>query len=100
MKYAHGLISEYLQEDLVIKLGSRFNFTPDLVETLAKKRKPEVNSEQDSIKKFKFEGTDCVFSPPQSNGEAKKQKPLSSKEKLRQKAASGTKTISSFFMKK
>lgn len=106
LKYALGLLSEYLQEDLKEMLEKRFNFTPDLVETLAKKRKSEVPDDLSINKKIKSESQmgdskeDVLFSPRQSNGETKKQKPLSAKEKSRQKAASGTKTISSFFTKK
>ncbi|CAG9107456.1 unnamed protein product [Plutella xylostella] len=105
LKYAHGLVSEYLEDDLMEALEKRFNFTPELVETLAKKRKSEAQSHSPN-KKTKHDTSvedlkeSSILSPTQNLPDLKKQKPISAKEKARQKAASGTKTISSFFTKK
>lgn len=86
-------------------LEKRFNFTPELVETLTKKRKSEAQSHSPN-KKTKHDTSvedlkeSSILSPTQNLPDIKKQKPISAKEKARQKAASGTKTISSFFTKK
>ncbi|KAI5642285.1 hypothetical protein NE865_05647 [Phthorimaea operculella] len=102
LKYAHGMLSEYLQEDLADLLEKKFDFKPDLVETIGKKRKSEV-TDTDSNKRIKSEPSEEGILENVLNTsftEVKKQKPLTTKEKARQKAASGTKTISSFFTKK
>ncbi|KAL0849956.1 hypothetical protein ABMA28_011879 [Loxostege sticticalis] len=103
LKYACGIVSEYLPEDLAELLEKQFDFKPDLIESVGKKRKSEVDL-NGTNKKIKNE-PDCdvlesITSPNNSFSEVKKEKPLTAKEKARQKAASGTKTISSFFTKK
>ncbi|XP_068628968.1 ribonuclease H2 subunit B isoform X2 [Battus philenor] len=102
LKYAHGIVSEYLQDDLIVKLEKKLNFKPEIIECIGKKRKSEVEL-NNSIKKVKSESTsdDPIEVNNISNNfsEAKK-KPMTAKEKARQKAASGTKTISAFFTKK
>ncbi|XP_026764355.2 ribonuclease H2 subunit B isoform X2 [Galleria mellonella] len=105
LKYAHGMVSEYLQDDLVELLEKKFHFKPDLIESIGKKRKSEATDISDPNKKVKQEsngvnGDSIDISINQSYTEVKKERPLSAKEKARQKAASGTKTISSFFTKK
>lgn len=101
LKYAHGMISEYVSEDLADLLEKRFEFKPELVESLGKKRQSEA-SEQNEKKKIKLEPSGNSFQEniPSNIGDAKKQTPLSAKEKARLKAASGTKTLSAFFTKK
>lgn len=102
LKYAHGVISEYLQEDLAELLEKQFNFKPELVESIGKKRKSEADV-SDSSKRIKSENSENSFIDVHlrnSFSEVKKPKPLTAKEKSRQKAASGTKTLSSFFTKK
>ncbi|XP_028164552.1 ribonuclease H2 subunit B [Ostrinia furnacalis] len=102
LKYACGIISEYLPDELAELLEKQFDFKPDLIESIGKKRKSEVEL-NGTNKKIKNEVTDVMenlTSPNQSFSEVKKEKPMSAKEKARQKAASGTKTISSFFTKK
>ncbi|XP_063394252.1 ribonuclease H2 subunit B [Cydia fagiglandana] len=101
LKYALGIIAEYLEEDLVELLEKKFDFKPDMIESLGQKRKSEV-VESDN-KRIKCENTEesklvTALSPLSNN--VTKQKPLTAKEKARQKAASGTKTISAFFTKK
>lgn len=98
------MVSEYLQDELIDLLEKRFNFKPDLIESIGKKRKSEV-TENNVNKKLKTEPSDEEhkengFNSSMSITEVKKQKPLTAKEKARQKAASGTKTLSSFFTKK
>ncbi|XP_053600842.1 ribonuclease H2 subunit B [Plodia interpunctella] len=106
LRYAHGMVSEYLQDDLAEHLENRFNFKPDLIEAVGKKRKSEAADMIDVNKKFKCESQNIsdienvLNNSNSSFTEIKKPKILSAKEKARQKAASGTKTISSFFTKK
>ncbi|CAK1600077.1 unnamed protein product [Parnassius mnemosyne] len=104
LKYAHGIVSEYLQDDLVQKLEEQFNFKPEIIESVGKKRKSEVEC-ANSNKKIKSEPCldneiDIKVSPASTGATDLKKKPMSAKEKARQRAASGTKTISAFFTKK
>ncbi|CAH1643300.1 unnamed protein product [Spodoptera littoralis] len=105
LKYAFELISGYLQEDMVQKLEKIFNFKPDLIETIGNKRKSEVDSNGIN-KKMKLEDGDdkskikMEVTPDKNMNGVKKEKSLTAKEKAMQKAASGSKTISSFFKKK
>lgn len=99
------MLSEYLQDEMRQSLEKRFNFEPDSIETIGNKRKSEVDNNE-SKKKIKFETSEdesksnnLVF-PEKDLSVVKKEKALTAKEKARQKAASGTKTISSFFSKK
>ncbi|XP_045505904.1 ribonuclease H2 subunit B [Colias croceus] len=104
LKYAHGIISEYLQDDLVELLEKQFDFKAELIETIGKKRKSDASELIQSHKKIKSEPNEDMDVKPSdlsfNSSEIKKQKPLTAKEKARQKAASGTKTISAFFTKK
>ncbi|CAH2068924.1 unnamed protein product, partial [Iphiclides podalirius] len=104
LKYAHGIISEYLQDDLVQKLEEKFNFKPEIIECIGKKRKSDVEN-GNLNKKVKCENIledliDVKIGSTLNGSLEIKKKPISAKEKARQKAASGTKTISEFFTKK
>lgn len=95
-------MAEYLEEDIVKLLENKFDFKAEVIEYIGNKRKSEVDTE-DTNKKIKLEPngeSEVKFSPNNSIMEVKKQKPLTAKEKARQKAANNTKTISSFFSKK
>lgn len=95
------MISEYLHDDLADLLQKRFNFKPELIESLGKKRQSEAG-EQNEKKKMKCILSENIFEENSLShiGDVKKPKPLSAKEKARLKAASGTKTLSTFFIKK
>ncbi|CAH2099662.1 unnamed protein product [Euphydryas editha] len=105
LKYANGIISEYLQDDIIEKLEKSFDFKTELIEHIGNKRKSEVESNETN-KRIKHDDSNNDVSDdikiPVNNQtpETKKPKTLTAKEKARQKAASGTKTISSFFCKK
>lgn len=104
LKYAFGIVSEYLQDELVNQLEEKFKFKPDLVESVGNKRKSEVDSSAKN-KKIKCdtsldENKNGLMDMFKSKTPENKLKPLTVKEKARQKAASGSKTISSFFTKK
>lgn len=119
MKYAHGIISEYLQEDLSEKLARHLNL-PD--ENESKKRKlsspidsaDEKRSKKDTAKESDKRDPDDVFKnfkvpnenestlkpkTPESTKLGKPQK-LGKKELAKQKAAAGSKSITNFFKKK
>ncbi|XP_046614728.1 ribonuclease H2 subunit B isoform X2 [Neodiprion virginianus] len=103
LKYAHGIVSEYLAEDLSKKLAQHLSL-PDDPEN--KKRKSNSPKESSDDKKAKKDTPESESVP--RNGALdltkpeKPQKPLtiSKKEMSRQKAAAGSKNISSFFKKK
>lgn len=83
-------------------MEKKFEFKSELIETVGK-RKLDANELLDSNKKIKCELINEDIPPMAmslNNSVIKKQKALTAKEKARQKAASGTKTISSFFTKK
>lgn len=97
------MLSEYLQDDLKELLEKKFDFKSDLIECIGRKRKSEAEDGNDTKKRVKCESSEIEFEENGHNKsftEMKKQKPLTAKEKARQKAASGTKTLSSFFTKK
>ena len=102
LKYAHGIISEYLEDYLIEQLDKTFNFKTELIEHLGNKRKSEVEDINETNKRVKHEHNDTEEELKYNSltPEIKKSKTLTAKEKARQKAASGTKTISSFFTKK
>lgn len=90
LKYAHGIVSEYLAEDLSKKLAQYLNI-PD--ETENKKRKlnsPKDNGDEKRSKKDTSEN-ESVLKPktPESTKLEKSQKTIGKKELARQKAASG-----------
>ncbi|KAL3282431.1 hypothetical protein HHI36_005618 [Cryptolaemus montrouzieri] len=99
LKYAHGIVSEYLMDDLSLKLLRYLN----LPEEITLKRKSVNNQAQPEPKKVKIEDEnksstsnvlDLSKPEPKSKTSA-----LSSKDKARMKAACGSKSISSFFKK-
>ncbi|KOX76495.1 Ribonuclease H2 subunit B [Melipona quadrifasciata] len=100
LKYAHGIVSEYLQEDISKKLAQHLNL-PD--ETENKKRKLS-NSPEDTVveKKSKKETPEkeSVLKPKTPESIKEKKATVSKKELARQKAATGSKNITSFFKKK
>lgn len=104
LRYAHGIVSEYLMDDLSNKLLKQLNLPDESqLQNLSNKRKSGTNAQSDS-KKIKFEGAE----PAPKTGALDLSKPdpkikpptASSKDKARAKAASGSKSISSFFKKK
>lgn len=92
-----------MQDDLATSLQTKFDFKPELIESLSKKRKSEPNLDDTRIKKKIKSDIDqkenITIVKNTDMKEVKKSTPLTNKEKARQKAASGTKTISSFFKK-
>ncbi|XP_066588481.1 ribonuclease H2 subunit B isoform X2 [Prorops nasuta] len=103
LKYAHGIVSEYLTEDLSKKLAQHLNIPDD---TEIKKRKIGSSKEGSDEKRLKTEVLDEEqISRPKALDLTKSEKPqktatVSKKELARQKAAAGSKSITSFFKKK
>ncbi|KAI4484933.1 hypothetical protein M0802_012941 [Mischocyttarus mexicanus] len=102
LKYAHGIVSEYLADDIAKKLAQYLNI-PDEVERKRKLISPKDVSEE---KKFKRDTPEEDVTPrTKALDLSKPEKPqktpaISKKELSRQKAAIGSKSITSFFKKK
>lgn len=97
------MISQYLEDYFIELLEKQFQFKSELTEHLGNKRKSEAEEIKETNKRIKQENNDdedIKFNLNTSVSEIKKPKTLTAKEKARQKAANGTKTISSFFSKK
>ncbi|KAL1491158.1 hypothetical protein ABEB36_011798 [Hypothenemus hampei] len=100
LRYAHGIVSEYLVDDLseklLVFLGLPKDATPQQQQQQQQqnlKRKSLSSAVPLEVKKMKIdESSKSVL-------DLSKQEKLNSKEKARAKAASGSKTIMSFFKK-
>lgn len=104
LNYAFGIISEYLNDDFAQLLQNKLNIkieadavkrkSSDDIAVEPKKIKWDTDVESSNVKSDYFSNNSHFID--------KKAKPvtLSAKEKQRQKAASGSKNISSFFTKK
>lgn len=103
LRYAHGIVSEYLMDDLSQKLLKYLNLPEETQGNL--KRKSTSAAQQPESKKTKTEeesknaGANSVLDLSKPEPKPLKQAQPSSKEKARAKAASGSKSISSFFKK-
>ncbi|XP_078036055.1 ribonuclease H2 subunit B [Augochlora pura] len=101
LRYAHGIVSEYLSEDLSKKLAQHLNISD---ETENKKRKltSPNDSEEKRLKKDTTEN-ESILKPKAadlSKPEKIQKSTIGKKELARQKAAAGSKSITSFFKKK
>lgn len=90
MHYAHGIISDYLSLELSKKLATVIGLPEEKV---VNKRKSTVELEVNQIKKIKKE--ESYETTPIKSAEKK----VSARSKALAKAATGTKSISSFFKK-
>uniref|UniRef100_A0A1Q3EWZ3 Ribonuclease H2 subunit B n=1 Tax=Culex tarsalis TaxID=7177 RepID=A0A1Q3EWZ3_CULTA len=90
MHYSHGIISDYLSLELSKKLATAVGLPEEKV---ANKRKSTVELEANQIKKLKKE--DIHETTPIKSVDKK----VSARSKALAKAASGTKSIASFFKK-
>ncbi|KAJ8669298.1 hypothetical protein QAD02_000557 [Eretmocerus hayati] len=99
--YAYGIISQYLPKELSQKLRVHMNL-PDESET--KKRKPSSPNKATDEKKSKTEinqePTQDEYFDTISAGKPVKAPTLTKKDLAMKKAAAGSKSITSFFMKK
>lgn len=101
LRYAAGIVSEYLMDDLSQKLFKYLNLPEEAQISL--KRKSMPGGEPDS-KKAKTEeenkiGSSNVLDLSKPDGKPAKPTNTSAKEKSRAKAAGGSKSITSFFKK-
>lgn len=120
LRYAHGIVSEYLMDDLSHKLLKYLNLPPEDIAqqqqmpTLKRKSSTIMHHQQQSqhqlqeMKKMKMDD-DCKtiisnsnvldLSKPEPKSKLNSTTTQSSKDKVRAKAASGSKNITSFFKK-
>lgn len=100
MSYAYGIVSDYITLELCEKLSDHLGLEK-VKPVTGGKRKSLVELENNTLKRLKTEEDFATanmvetISPPSI-----KEKKVSTKEKQLAKAASGTKSISSFFAKK
>lgn len=101
LKYAHGIVSEYLMDDLSQKLLKYLNLPEDSSASLKRKSNNAVLHESKKIKLDEQKPNSSTNVLDLSKPEIKtvKEPIQSSKDKLRAKAATGSKSISSFFKK-
>lgn len=102
LRYAHGIVSEYLMDDLSQKLLRYLNL-PEETQSPNLKRKSTSTPCPDA-KKAKLEeenkpSTPNVLDLSKPDSKVSKIPAQSTKDKARAKAATGSKTISSFFKK-
>lgn len=96
---ALGIISEYISLDLIDKLDQFYGISEKSKEPIAQKRKSEAAEKEGDRKRIKMEEQENL--PDASPTNALKAPPkITTKTKAFEKAAKGSKSISSFFAKK
>lgn len=95
---ALGIIAEYISLDLVEKLDQFYGISEKSKEPLNQKRKSEVNGTEGDRKRVKVEDQENFHDESPKN--VKPQPKITTKSKAFEKAAKGSKAISSFFTKK
>ncbi|XP_076762860.1 ribonuclease H2 subunit B [Xylocopa sonorina] len=102
LKYAHGIVSEYLAEDLSKKLAQHLNLSDEMEHKKRKLSSPKDSTDEKRSKKDTTENETVL--KPKTTDSTKLEKPqktaIGKKELARQKAATGSKNITSFFKKK
>lgn len=100
LSYAYGIVCDYITLELCEKLSDHLGLEK-IKPVAAGKRKSLIELENNTLKRLKSEENFAdanmleTVSPP-----SMKEKKVSTKDKKLAKAASGTKSISSFFAKK
>ncbi|XP_011160526.1 ribonuclease H2 subunit B [Solenopsis invicta] len=103
LKYAHGIVSEYLAEDLSKKLAQHLNISDEVESKKRKLTSPRNESDEKKLKKDSFEESSMSKAKKQTKDLSKSEKKSAApgkKELAKQKAAAGCKNITSFFQKK
>lgn len=96
---ALGVISEYISLDLIEKLDDFYGISKKSKEPIAQKRKAEMIGNEEGLKRIKIEEQENLSE--ESTVNAPKAPPkATTKSKALEKAAKGSKAISSFFTKK
>lgn len=103
LRYAHGIVSEYLMEDLSLKLLKYLNLPEDVQANLKRKNQTLQLSDMKKAKgedecKSNTQGNVLDLSKPDVKG-ASKQVVLGSSDKGKHKTGGGGKSLSSFFKK-
>lgn len=96
---ALGIISEYISMELIGKLDSDLGISRKLIEPVNQKRKHEQMAKNEISKRVKVEDQEN-FSDVNQSAAPKTAVKISTKSKALEKAAKGSKSISSFFSKK
>lgn len=99
LSYAFGVVSEYIKPDLAGRLMAKLGLEKAKPPANHKRKSTNDASELDA-KRFKVEDIGCIENQLDVSNVAAKEKKLSTKEKQLAKAASGTKSIASFFGRK
>lgn len=103
LSYAFGIVSDYITLDLCEKLSTHLGLEK-LKAAAPGKRKSLIELENNTLKRVKseedFSAVNIETMTPSSPLATVHEKKTSAKEKRLAKAASGTKSISSFFSKK
>lgn len=104
VRYAHGIISDYVSLELSEKLAKQLEL-PDETTEASKKRKSLAELEKPNVKKNKLNAdvkSEIMEESFDENVPVKKvvEKKVTVKDKALAKAAGGTRSISSFFTKK
>lgn len=100
---AVGIISEYISNNLSVKLLSHFGLHNDNLLNITKKKvieQPDEKPLNDICTKQKSNGTNNYVKKQQDNKNTNAEKKISSREKSLAKAASGAKSIKCFFTAK
>lgn len=100
MSYAYGIVSDYITLELCEKLSDHLGLEK-VKSVVAGKRKSFIELENNTLKRLKSEEDFATANMVETLSPSSiKEKKVSTKEKQLAKAASGTKSISSFFAKK
>lgn len=94
---ALGIISEYISLDLIEKLDNIYGISQKSKDPIGLKRKSEIGGAEGDRKRVKMEEQENLLSPTNI---LKKEAKVTVKSKALEKAAKGSKSISSFFTKK
>lgn len=95
---ALGIISEYISLELIEKLDSFYGISEKSKEPASQKRKSEAGQNEGDKKRIKIEEQENLPEEPPKNVKAAPK--VTTKAKALEKAAKGSKAISSFFTKK
>lgn len=99
LTYSYGIVSEYIPKELSDKLGTQLGVEQAKPITTGKRKSSGNLTDQSTLKRLKSEENVSIIDMKPDIA-AIKEKKATTKEKQMAKAASGTKSISSFFMKK
>jgi hypothetical protein len=104
LRYAFGIVSEYLEDDLAAKLKKYMNIPeeePEIKKPVMKRETSDTGASPKRKKAKADEGPEEDYSVDYKKSKTAKETPtLNAKQKALAKSASGSKNIASFFTKK